>query len=86
MYASINTDSIEAFSRNTKSFVPLRVPYPMGYFARSPTVRLENPATGWKGKGLWSSFATYATWHQEGGKGTMPKVIKFQMRPNPLAH
>mgnify|MGYP003340429494 FL=1 len=85
MYASINTDSMEVFNPKTKSFIPLRVPYPMGYFARSATARLDDPKTGWKGKGLWSSFATYATWHQEGGKGTLPKVVKFQMRPNPLA-
>jgi hypothetical protein len=85
MYASINTDSMEVFSAKTKQFVPLRVPYPMGYFARSATARLDDPNTGWKGKGLWSSFATYAPWHQEGGKGSLPKVVKFQMRPNPLA-
>jgi hypothetical protein len=85
MYASINTDSMEVFVPKTKEFVPLRVPYPMGYFARSATARLDNPSTGWKGKGLWSSFATFAPWHQEGGKGTLPKVVKFQMRPNPLA-
>jgi len=24
-------------------------------------------------------------WHQEGGKGSRPKVVKLQMRPNPLA-
>jgi hypothetical protein len=85
MYASINTDSVEVFSSKTRSFVPLRVPYPMGYFARSATVRVDDPNAGWKGKALWSSFATYATSHQEGGKGTLPKVVKFQMRPNPLA-
>lgn len=85
MYGSINTDSMEVFSSTTKQFVPLRVPYPMGFFPRSATVRVDNPNTGWKGKGLWSSFATYATLHQEGGKGTLPKAVKFQMRPSPLA-
>jgi hypothetical protein len=24
-------------------------------------------------------------WHIEGGKGTKGKVVKFQIRPNPLA-
>ena len=85
MYASINTDSLEVFSPKTKQFVSLRVPYPMGYFARSATARVDDPNAGWKGKAMWSSFATYATWHQEGGKGTLPKVVKFQMRPDPLS-
>jgi hypothetical protein len=85
MYGSINTDSMEVFSSKTKQFVSLVVPYPMGFFPRSATVRVDDPNTGWKGKGLWSSFATYATWHQEGGKGTLPKAVKFQMRPSPLA-
>ena len=24
--------------------------------------------------------------HRETGKGTLPKVVKFQVRPDPLAH
>jgi len=27
----------------------------------------------------------YTPWHQEGGKGARPKVVKFQVRPNPTA-
>jgi hypothetical protein len=87
---SPNTDSFEAFSSKTKQFVTLRVPYPLGFFPRSGTARIDNPSTGWKGRGFWSSFSTYASWHieggkAEGGKGVLPKVVKFQMRPNPLA-
>ena len=85
MYNSINTDSMEVFSSTTKQFVTLRVPYPLSYFVRSANTRIDNPSTGWKGKGVWSNYATYASWHIEGGKGTLPKVVKFQMRPNPLA-
>jgi hypothetical protein len=85
MYNSINTDSMEVFSSNTKQFVTLRVPYPLSYFVRSANGRIDNPNLGWKGKGLWSNYSTYASWHIEGGKGTLPKVVKFQMRPNPLA-
>jgi len=85
MYNSINTDSMEVFSSNTKQFVTLRVPYPLSYFVRSANGRVDNPNTGWKGKGLWSNYSTYASWHIEGGKGTLPKAVKFQMRPNPLA-
>src|SRR5437870_938283 len=35
--------------------------------------------------GVWSSFSIYAPWHIEGGKRTTQKVVKFQMRPSPLA-
>ena len=71
-------------------FVTLRVPYPLGFFPRSANGRVDDPKTGWKGKGLWASYSTYATWHIEGGKGeggpgVLPKAVKFQMRPNPLA-
>jgi hypothetical protein len=84
-YASMNADSLEAFDPTTKQFVTLRVPYPLSFFARSATGRVDDPATGWKGKGFWASYATYASWHIEGGKGTLPKAVKFQIRPNPLA-
>jgi hypothetical protein len=84
-YASMNTDSLEVFDPKSKQFISLRVPYPLSYFARSGTGRIDNPNTGWKGKGFWSSYSTYASWHIEGGKGTLPKAVKFQMRPNPLA-
>jgi len=85
LYSSMNTDSLELFSPSTKQFTTLRVPYPQSFFARSGTGRIENPNAGWKGKGFWSSFSTYAAWHIEGGKGTLPKSVKFQMRPSPLA-
>jgi hypothetical protein len=85
MYGSVNTDSMEVLSSKTKQFVTLRIPYPLGFFTRAGTVRIDSPNTGWKGRALWASYATYASWHIEGGKGTLPKVVKFQMRPNPLA-
>jgi hypothetical protein len=85
MYGSMNTDSLQVLSSKTKQFVTLRVPYPMGFFTRAATDRIDNAGTGWKGKGVWASYATYASWHIEGGKGTLPKAVKFQMRPDPLA-
>jgi hypothetical protein len=84
-YGSTNTDSMEVLSSRTKQFVTLRVPYPLGFFTRHATGRIDDPNRGWKGKGFWASYASYAAWHAEGGKGTLPKVVKFQMRPNPLA-
>ena len=85
MYGSVNTDAIEVLSPRTKQFVTLRVPYPMGFFPRSANGRIDDPRIGWKGKGLCADYASYAGWHIEGGKGTLPKAVKFQMRPNPLA-
>jgi hypothetical protein len=69
----------------TGKFVILRVPYPMGFFAKSIDGRIDNPKAGWKGKGIWSTYATRAPWHIEGGKGTTSKIVHFQLRPNPLA-
>jgi hypothetical protein len=63
----------------------LRVPYPLGFFARHVSGRIDDPKTGWKGRGLWSSYSMYTPWHQEGGKGSRPKIVKFQVRPDPLA-
>jgi hypothetical protein len=77
------SDSIMALVNG--SWVVLRVPYPMGFMSRGMDARIDDPKAGWKGKGLWTTHAAQATWHQEGGKGQMPKVIQMQMRPNPLA-
>ena len=65
--------------------VTLRVPYPMGFFAKGIDGRIDSAAAGWKGKGIYTTIATRAPFHQEGGKGETSKLIKFQMRPDPLA-
>ena len=69
----------------TGAFVNLRVPYPMGFYAKWMDGRIDDPNAGWKGKGLWSTYATRTPFHVEGGKGTTSKVVKFQLRPDPLA-
>jgi hypothetical protein len=66
-------------------FVTLRVPYPMGFFAKNMDGRIDDPKTGWKGKELWSTYGTRTPFHMEGGKGSSPKVVRFQLRPDPLA-
>ncbi len=66
-------------------WVTLRVPYPMGFFAKWGEGRIDDPAAGWKGKGLWATSSTRTVFHVEGGKENRPKVIKFQLRPDPLA-
>jgi len=67
-------------------WVVLRVPYPIGFFAKGLDGRIDDAKAGWKGKGLWSTYATRAVFHMEGGKGTTSKVLHFQLRPDPLAN
>ena len=66
-------------------WVVMRVPYPLGYFTKWVDGRIDDPNTGWKGRGLWTTISTRAPFHMEGGKGTPSKVMKFQLRPDPLA-
>jgi hypothetical protein len=66
-------------------FVTLRVPYPLGFYAKWMDGRIDDPDGGWKGRGLWATTSTRAPFHMEGGSGTRPKVVRFQLRPDPLA-
>jgi hypothetical protein len=66
-------------------FITLRVPYPMGFYAKGLDGRIDDPAAGWKGRGLWSSSGDRTPCHLEGGKGNRPLAVHFQIRPDPLA-
>ena len=66
-------------------WVVLRVPYPMGFYTKWLDGRIDDPNGGWKGRGLFASVSTRAPFHMETGKGTTSKVMKFQLRPDPLA-
>jgi hypothetical protein len=66
-------------------WIVLRVPYPLGFFTKWMDGRIDDPNGGWKGRGLWATVSTRAPFHMEGGKGTTSKVLKFQIRPDPLA-
>ena len=66
-------------------FVILRVPYPTGFYTKWMDGRIDDPGAGWKGRGIWTTISTRAPFHMETGKGTTSKVMKFQLRPNPLA-
>ncbi|HME08515.1 MAG TPA: carboxypeptidase-like regulatory domain-containing protein [Bryobacteraceae bacterium] len=67
-------------------WVVMRVPYPLGFFAKGMDGRIDDPKAGWKGKGVWTTWGTRTPFHAETGKGTMSKVVHFQIRPNPLAN
>jgi hypothetical protein len=62
------------------------VPYPQGFFAKLVDGRIDDPNGGWKGRGMWASSGNRTPFHGEGGKGETPKLVKLQIRPDPLAH
>ena len=66
-------------------FVTLHLPYPMGVFPKSLDGRIDDDKSGWKGRGLWTTSGTRTLFHSESGKEGSPKVVKLQMRPDPLA-
>ena len=78
------SDSLLALGPDGK-WVVLRVPYPLGFFARGLDGRIDDPNGGWKGRALYADYGPNAVWHVEGGLGTKSAVVKFQMRPDPLA-
>ncbi|MEO8593296.1 MAG: carboxypeptidase-like regulatory domain-containing protein [Candidatus Solibacter sp.] len=65
-------------------WVILRVPYPLGFFAKGMDGRFDDPKAGWKGKGLWTTWGTRTPFHSETGAGTTSKVVQFQLRQSPL--
>jgi len=66
-------------------FVSIRIPYPLGFFAKNVDGRIDDAKKGWKGRGMWTTFGSRTPFHMETGKGTKPIVVHFQIRPNPLA-
>ena len=66
--------------------VMLRIPYPMGFYAKGFDGRIDDPNAGWKGRGLWSTSGDRTPWLMEGGKGSKPRAVHIQVRPDPLAH
>jgi len=86
--AGSNSDSLLAFDAKAEKWNVLRVPYPRSFHTRGMDGRIDNPNTGWKGKGIFATYASQPVWHQEGGDDglTGPQLVKFQVRPDPLAH
>jgi hypothetical protein len=81
------SDSMLALLANEKKFVNMRVPYPMGFYAKSLDGRIDDAKAGWKGRGVWSTYSTRTLQHVEPiGKDVVSKVVKFQIRPDPLAN
>lgn len=66
--------------------ISLRIPYPMGFYAKGLDGRIDDPGAGWKGRGLWSTSGDRTPWLMETGKGSSPRAVHIQIRPDPLAH
>jgi hypothetical protein len=66
--------------------VILRIPYPMGFYAKGMDARIDDPNGGWKGRGLWSTNGDRTPWLAENGMGSRPRAVHIQVRPDPLAH
>lgn len=66
-------------------FVTLRIPYPLGFYTKGFEGRIDDATAGWKGRGLWVPSGDRTPWLKEGGQGTRPLVVHFQVRPDPLA-
>jgi hypothetical protein len=80
-----NSDALLVLDPQTRQWITLRVPYPLGFYSRGLDGRIDDPDAGWKGRALYANYGTHFVWHIEGGKGTKGKVVKFQVRPDPLA-
>jgi hypothetical protein len=85
MSTGSNSDSLLVLNPQTKEWITLRVPYPLGFYSRGLDGRIDDPNAGWKGRGVWANYGTHFVWHIEGGKGTKGKLLHFQVRPDPLA-
>ncbi len=77
-YSTANLNDGFAALVNGK-MVSLRIPYPMGFYAKGLDARIDDPKAGWKGKGLWSSEGDRTPWLKEGGKGScrLPSTSRF---------
>jgi hypothetical protein len=80
-----DSDSILVLNPKNSQWNTLRVPYPLGFYSRGMDARIDDASADWKGRALWANYGTHFVWHIEGGKGTKGKLVKFQIRPNPLA-
>jgi hypothetical protein len=86
MFSNSAGDGLLAFLPDEEEFVRFTLPYPMGWYTRGHDGRIDDPKTGWKGRGLWATQNTLLPWHQETGEGSQVNFVKFQLRPHPLAN
>ena len=64
----------------------LRVPYPMGFYAKWVDGRIDDPNAGWKGKGLWSTYAHPHAVPRRRRQGHDEQGREVPASPDPLAN
>ena len=52
MATGSNSDSLLVLNPQTREWVTLRVPYPLGFYSRGMDGRIDDPKGGWKGRAL----------------------------------
>ena len=77
------SDSLEALVDG--KFVTCACPIRWASMPRASTAASTIRTSAGRAAALWSTYAGRAPYHIEGGKGTTSKVVKFQLRPDPLA-
>ena len=80
-----NVGRIVAREKHRQADHVLRLPYPLGFYMKGMDGRIDDASADWKGRGLWVTSGDRTPWHKEGGKGTKPMIVHFQVRPDPLA-
>jgi hypothetical protein len=68
-------------SDSAKTFLP----YSIGFYAKGFD-GIDDANAGWKGRGLWTTSGDRTAWLMEGGAGSLPRAVHFQLRPDPMAH
>jgi hypothetical protein len=76
------SDSLLAFEPASASWTVIRVPYPLNTYTRGLDGRIDDPAAGWKGRGLWFTNGLDPLIHSEIPRSYVGRV---QLRPDPLA-
>jgi hypothetical protein len=80
-----NSDSLVVFQQDTKTWIRMTVPYPMGFFSRFLDARVDDPKGGWKGRGAFAANEMRGSQLTEGGRSMTSTLAHFQVRPDPLA-
>ena len=66
-------------------WVNMRVPYPLGFFAKYIDGRIDDPNAGWKGRAVWSTDGNRTPFHRETGRWRVMAPTDESSRPKSAA-
>src|SRR4029077_20486822 len=78
-------DGLVALNKDGK-MVSIRVPYPLGFYAKGFDGRIDHPNARWKGCGLCAAKGGGARCRCEAARATRRPAPPCQRRQDPLAH